>query len=143
MAVTITFSNHAKYQFMKKQIDLESDTLKIILMKDSFTFSEDLHVTLANVTADQLAGGNGYVQNDRVLTSKAVYEDDGQNRGEFECDDVTFTAAGGPIGPTGSYIIYDESTPDNTVILCADFGMDYTIADGNSLQFKNIRINLT
>jgi hypothetical protein len=143
MAVVATPSNHFKYQLAKKLIDLSSDTIKIILMNTTFAFNKDSHATLADVTADQLATNYGYAQNNKELANKAVTEDDTNDKCSMTCDDVTWTASGGSIGPAGAAIIYDDTTADDTVIGCIDFGTDYTIPDGSSLQLQDIEVDLT
>lgn len=143
MAVTLTVSNHAKYQIGKKLIDLSADTLKIILMNNTFAFDKDAHATLADVTASQLSTANGYTQNDKALSTLSWTEDDTNDIGAFTCDDVSWTASGGSIGPTGAAIIYDDTTSDDTVIGCIDFGTDYTIGDGNSFQITNITMQVS
>jgi len=140
MAVTLTLSNHYKYQLMKKTIDLSADTLKIILMNDSFAFDKDAHATLSDVTSDQLSTANGYTQDDKTLANLSLSEDDTNDQGKMTCDDVSWTASGGSIGPTGAAIIYDDTTGDDTVIGCIDFGTDYTISDGSNFEIQNIEI---
>lgn len=141
MAVALTVSNHYKYQLAKKLIDLSTDTLKIILMNITFAFDKDTHATLADVTADQLATGFGYTQNDKTLAGGALVEDDANDKGTYTCDDPVWTASGGSIGPTGAAIIYDDTTGDDTVIGCIDFGTDYTVPDGTNFSIQNIEID--
>lgn len=141
MAVALTVSNHYKYQLAKKLIDLSTDTLKIILMNITFAFDKDTHATLADVTADQLATGFGYTQNDKMLAGGALVEDDANDKGTYTCDDPVWTASGGSIGPTGAAIIYDDTTGDDTVIGCIDFGTDYTVPDGTNFSIQNIEID--
>jgi len=143
MAVVSTLSNHFKYQLMDKKIDLSADTLKIILMNNTFAFDKDADATLALVTADQLNTGSGYTQNDKTLANLVLAEDDSNDKGKMTCDDVQWVASGGSIGPTGAAIIYDDDTDDDTVIGCIDFGTDYTITDKSTLDIKNIEIDLT
>jgi len=138
MAIVATVSNHFKYQQSVKEIDFENDVFKIILLNTTFSFDPDTHATLADVTASQLATGNGYTQNDKVLAGVTVIEDDTNNRCGITWTNATWTASGGSIGPTGAVIIYDDTTTDDTVVGCIDFGTDYTIADGSSLQFQNL-----
>jgi hypothetical protein len=109
MAITLTLSNHYKYQLMKKLIDLSADTLKIILMNNTFAFDKDAHATLANIAADQLATLHGYTQNDKALANLVLSEDDVNDKGKMVCDDVSWTASGGAIGPTGAAVILDFS----------------------------------
>lgn len=143
MAVIATLSNHYKAQLKKKAIDEVNDTFKIILMNTTFAFDKDTHATLADVTADQLATGNGYTQDNKALTTPAVAEDDTNDRARFSCDPATWTAAGGAIGPSGAAIIYDDTTADDTVVGCIDFGSDITIGDGVSFQISGLTNDLT
>lgn len=107
MAITLTLSNHYKYQLMKKRIDLSADTLIMILMNNTFAFDEDAHATLADIAADQLATSNGYTQNAKELANKVLTEDDVNDKGKMVCDDVSWTASGGSFGPTGAAVILD------------------------------------
>ena len=143
MAVVLTLSNHYKYMLMDGKIDLSADTLKIILMNNTFAFDKDADATLADVTADQLATEFGYTQDDKTLTTLVLAEDDANDKGNFSCDDPSWTAAGGSIGPTGSAIIYDDTTADDTVIGCIDYGVDYTIPDASAFVIKDIEIDTT
>ena len=126
MAVTLTLSNHYKYQLMRGEINLTADDLKIILMDDSFVFDKDAHATLADVTANQLATSNGYTQNDETLTTPALTEDDVNDKGHFACDDITWTATGGDIGPTGAAIVLDFSSLDDTEFFTTEEDRTFT-----------------
>lgn len=143
MAITCTLSNHYKFQVLSGVIDFDADTLKIILMNTTFAFDKDAHATLADVTADQLATGYGYTQNDKTLANASVTEDDVNDRGKVTFDDVTWTASGGDIGPSGAAIIYDDTAADDTVVGCIDFGTDYTIPDGSSFQLQNLEVAIS
>ena len=138
MAITATISNHFKYQQAIKQVDFSADVFKMILMDTTFAFDPDAHATLADVTSHQLATANGYTQNDKALAGVTVEEDDVDDRATITWTNVTWTASGGSIGPAGAAVIYDDITSDDTVVGCIDFGTDYTIADGSSLQFQNL-----
>jgi hypothetical protein len=138
MAVTVTVSNHFKYQKDKKLIDMSSDVFKVILMNSSFAFDKDAHAVLADVTASQLSTGYGYTQNAKELENPVTTEDDANDCAKTVWDDVVWTAAGGDIGPTGSAIIYDDTTSDDTIFCCIDFGTDYTIPDTASFQFQTV-----
>lgn len=45
-----TLSNHFKYQLALKQIDLDNDTIKCLLMRSGFVFNKDNHAALINIT---------------------------------------------------------------------------------------------
>jgi len=141
MAVVSTLSNHYKYMKMTKKIDFSADTFKIILMNTTFAFNKDTHATLADVTDDQLATDNGYTQNSKALENVAVAEDDSNNKASATWDDVSWTASGGAIGPTGAAIIYDDTTTDDTVVGCIDFGVDISIPDGTAFPITAIQVD--
>ena len=142
MAVTATMSNHAKKQAMSGDVDYDSHTFKIILMNNTFAFDKDSDATLANVSGEELSTGNGYTQQTKALESGELTEDDSNDRGHMTWSDVTWTASGGTIGPTGAAIIYDDTSSDDTVIGCIDFGTDYSVTDGSSLEIGSIVVNL-
>lgn len=145
MAVVATLSNHFKYMLATGKVDFSSggNVYKLILMNNTFAFDKDAHATLADVTADQLGTGSGYTQDNEVLANVAVTEDDANDKAYVTWDDATFTASGGSIGPTGAYIVYDDTTTDDTVVGCVDYGTDFTIPDESSFQCQNIQFDLT
>lgn len=133
-----TVSNHCLYQLLIKKIDCSADTFVIILMEDGFVFDKDAHATYADVSADELATGNGYTQNTKTLANVTVEEDDTNNRGRAYWDDAQWTASGGSIGPSPCAIIIDSTTTDDTVIGCIDFGGNKTATDGGVFAVQNI-----
>jgi len=146
MAIVVTLSNHWKYQIGKKMVDVSADTFKIILMNDTFAFDKDAHATLADVIASpsaELDTGNGYTQQNKELSGGSWAENDTDDKGIRTFDNVTWTAASGSIGPTGSAVVYDDTTADKTVVGCIDFGTDYTIPDGSSFQIQAPVISVT
>lgn len=75
-----------------------------------------------------------------TLTNEAVSEDEDNNQSEFTCDDVTITASGGSIGPTGSATIFNDTHSEDPIAGHIDFGESYTIADGASFRIKSIKL---
>lgn len=145
MAITGTMSNHGNYQYMKGALNLSSGvtTLKIILMATGFTFNKDTHATYADVSASELANGNGYAVNTKTLTSVVLTEDDTGDRGHLTCDNVVWTASGGSIGPSPVAIVFDDASSDDTIIGGLDFGGDQTATTGNTFTISGITIDLT
>jgi N-acetylglutamate synthase/N-acetylornithine aminotransferase len=142
MAVTATPSNHAKYMILTKKVDFLTDVFKAILMKTSFEFSSDTHGTLADVTASQIATGNGYIQNSMTLSGVTIAENSVTDLWTISWEDLMWTASGGSIEAFNSMIIYDDSTTDDTVIACINFSANHTITDSNSKTFQNIGVSL-
>lgn len=135
MAVVLTLSNHYKYQLMRKQIDLSADDLKILLMNNTFAFDKDAHATLADIDADQLATANGYTKNDETLTGLVLTEDDGNDKGHLVCDDPSWTAAAGDIGPTGASCIVDFSSLDDVEFFTTAIDRTFT---GGATHWANV-----
>lgn len=142
MAVVTTVSNHMAYQLASGNIDFDSDTFLIILMNTSFAFDKDAHATLSDVTASQLATGNGYTQDSKTLAGVAVSEDDTNDKAAITWNDVTWTASGGAIGPSGAACVIDDTTTDDTVVMCIDFGTDITAADGTNFTIEDIAFDI-
>lgn len=135
---TAVVSNHFKYKKDMGLVNMDTDTFKLILLDDSFTFNPDTHATLADVTSDQLATNYGYTQNSISLANSAVSEDDSYNAGITVWDDVTISASGGDIGPFKSIIIYDDTTSDDTVYCCVTLPSTVTIGNGTSYIIGSI-----
>lgn len=134
MAVVLTVSNHYKYQLSKGKIDLSADTLIAILMNNTFAFDKDAHATLDDITVDQLATGNGYTQDTKELTTKVLTEDDTNDEGVMTCDDISWTASGGNIGPTGAAVLLDFSALDDTEFFTTAIDRTFT---GGSTHWAN------
>ena len=131
-----TPSNHFLYQLAVGQINFSTDTCKAILMTTGFTFNRDTHATLADVSASELAGGNGYTAGGITLTGVTVTEDDPNDRCIINWNDAVWTASGGSIGPSAGCILYNDTTPDDTVIGFLQPGAEQTATDGNTMTVQ-------
>jgi hypothetical protein len=131
-------SNHFKYMLGTKKIDFLADSFKIILMVSSFSFNKDTHATYADVSASELATGFGYTVNTKTLTGVVVTEDDTNDRLGVTWSSVSWTAAGGSIGPTIGAIIFDDTTVDDTVLGFVDCVSVQTAVDGVPLTIIGI-----
>ena len=95
------------------------------------------------VTAeDELATGSGYTKDTKVVTGLALAEDDANDRAEASWDNVTWTAAGGSIGPTPGAIFYDDTSADDTIIGYVNLGAEETAADGANFVITNGKFRL-
>ena len=114
-------------------------------MDASFAFDEDTMAAGADVTGTspehQLSTSGGYTMNNKALANKVLSEDDVNNKASMVCDNVSWTATAGGIGPTGSAVLLN--TTADVVIGCIDFGEDFTIPDGSSFQITDIEIAAT
>jgi len=144
MAVVSTLSNHAKYKIMKGEIDFSTDEFRAILMQDSFAFDKDAHATYLLVSGEEIPTGNGYSARGIELLSGELTEDDTNDNGSMVWShNPTWTASGGSIGPVGAAVIFDETSSDDTVIGCVDFGTDYTATEGLSIQVMSGELSIS
>lgn len=136
-------SNKIKYLLATGAIDFESDTFKIILMEEGFTFDRDNHETYADVSGNELPDGNGYTVGGETLTGVTVTENDTSDRCEVEWDNVQWTASGGAIGPSRGAIIYDSTHVDDAVVGFIDFGSNYTQPDGGVATITDVEVRIS
>lgn len=142
MAVTAVLSNRFKYMRDTKQVSMSTDAFIAILMNTTFTFDPDTHSTLSDVTADQLATGNGYTQDNKDADVLSVTEDDTNDRCQTLFDDIIFEAsAAGAIGPSGAMLIIDSTITESTVVGCVDFGEDLTVPASVSMKVDGVALN--
>ena len=135
-------SNKIKYLLATGGINFSSDTFKIILMQSGFSFNKDTHHQYSDVSASELATGNGYTANSKTLSGVAVTEDDTDDRTEVTWSNVTWTASGGAIGPTPGAIIFDDTDGSDSIVGYIDFGGDQTQADGGVATISNIELRI-
>ena len=143
--MSATVSNKLKFLLASKAIDFANDSFKIILMASGFVFDKDTHHGYADVSASELADGNGYTTGGATLANVAVTEDDTDDRCEITWDNATWTASGGSVGPTPGAIIYDDTvtTPQaDPIIGYINFGGEQTQADGGVSTISNIEVRI-
>lgn len=110
------------------KINLESDTLKVMLTNTAPVATNSLK---ANIT--EIAAGNGYVAGG----TQAIVSSSTQTAGVYKLvlADVVFTANGGSIGPFRYAVLYDDTptNPLDPLIGWFDYGASVTLADGESI----------
>jgi len=126
-------SNEFRFLILKKVIDFSADTFKIRVMASGFVFNKDSHTVWADVSASELANGNGYVTGGNTLSGVSVTKDDTLDRGRAVWGNTSWTAAGGSLGPSPGAIIIDDTVAApviDPIIGYIDFGGEKTQADG-------------
>lgn len=140
MATTV--ANRLKYALATKKIDFSADSFKIILMISGFVFNKDTHHGYADVSASELATGNGYTQNTKTLSGVTVTEDDTDDRTEVTWSNATWTASGGDIGPTPGAIVFDDTATDDPIVMYIDFGGNQTQSNGGVATIANVEVRV-
>lgn len=111
----------------EKVHNLQSDTLKVMLTN---TAPVATNAVRADIT--EIAAANGYTAGG----TQSVQSSSAQTSGTYKLvlADVTYTAAGGSIGPFRYPVLYNDTptSPADPLILFWDYGASITLTDGNS-----------
>jgi hypothetical protein len=129
--------------------NLSTDSVKAILMATGFSFDPDTDHSYADVSASELAAGNGYTQDDKTLTGVTLTESTANDRLQVTWSTVTWTASSGSIGPTPGMILYDDTittaggaATEDPIIGYIQFDSELTQVDGGSLNIQNIQLDI-
>ena len=120
--------NRFKANLMNKEVDLEGDVIKIILLNDSHTFAAGNDV-LTDVSANELAATGGYSTGGNTLGSKEVTQaaTTKWDAADTEWTSATFTAY--------NAVIYDTSVSDNLIATIGFGGAQIVSAGTFKIQF--------
>jgi hypothetical protein len=113
-----------------KEVDWDSDTIKVALVSSAYTPNQDTHDYLDDVIANEVTG-TGYTAGGQALASKTVTYDAANNVTVLDAADVTWAAS----TITARYaVVYDDAGATNAqkVLLgYVDFGSDQSSTNGN------------
>ena len=115
-------SNRAHYLFMKGELDLDSDSLKVALMSSSYTPDKDTN-TFVNTFE---ISGTGYVAGGGALTGNVVTQEDGSDIAKWDATDVEWAAS----TITARYAIIYNVTRGDAIVGVFDFLSDKLSSDG-------------
>lgn len=135
MAVTAKLYGNMILKALNKEIDWDSDTIKIMLCTSSYTPDQDTHDYKDDVTNE--VTGDGYTAGGATLASKTITYTAGTNIAKLDAADVTWASS----TITARYaVIYDAATGvDSTspVIAYIDFGANVSTTNGDFvIQFN-------
>lgn len=116
MAVTVTYSNHFKYALFNKQIDINTDSIKVLLMRDGFVFDKRVHGKKINLMTDSgaialvfdaatktITRSSGSFVTDGFVVGNQITTDSATNPGPFIITDIDALVI------TVAEVILDES----------------------------------
>jgi hypothetical protein len=111
----------------EKVHNLGADTIKVLLTNTAPVAGNNVKADLTEISA-----GNGYTAGG----TQATIASSAQSGGTYKLvlSDVTFTAAGGTIGPFRYAVLYNDTptAPADPLIGWYDYGSSITLTDGNS-----------
>ena len=135
-------ANNFLEQLLKKEIDFDSDTFKIILMATGYTFNRITHVAYSDISASELTTANGYTAGGATLAGVVVSQDDTLNAGKVVWNNVVWTCATAPLVASGA-IIYDDTTATKFVVGYLDFNGPQTASVGATFTITTPTVALT
>jgi len=115
---------------LNKEIDFDSDTIKVALLSSAYSPNQDTHDYYDDVVANEVTG-TGYTAGGATLASKTLTYDAANNVTILDAADVTWASS----TITARYaVIYDDSGATNSqkaLIGYVDFGSDQSSTSGN------------
>lgn len=109
--------NRAKANWFNKEVDMEADTIKVMLLDNTHTFDAD-HDVIGDVSGNEISG-TGYSAGGVTLSGKAVTQDDTNDRAVFDATDVSWTTA-----TFSAYhaVLWDDTVSGDPLLCSIDFG---------------------
>lgn len=127
MATTKTYGSLITKAF-NKEVDWDTDTIKVALVTSSYTPNQDTHDYWDDVSANEITG-TGYTTGGATLATKTVGYTGGTNVTKFDADDVSWTSS----TLTARYaVVYLATGTGSTSPLIAyvDFATDQSSSSG-------------
>lgn len=123
--------NSFKRDIMNGSLDLDTDTIKVMLVTSTYTPDQDAHTKRSDITNEVV--GTGYVAGGSALANKAVTVDNTDNEGVFDADDLSWASA--TITARGAVLYKSRGGAASAdELLCYfDFGVDKTSTAGTFL----------
>jgi hypothetical protein len=117
-------------QALNKEIDWDTDTIKVALLTNSYTPDQDVHNYLDDVVTYEVSG-TGYTAGGNTLANKTNSYNSSTNVITLDADDTTWSSS----TITARYaVIYDATPATNAtkpLIGYVDFGSDQSSSNGN------------
>jgi hypothetical protein len=128
--------NSFKRDIMNGALDLDTDTIKVMLVTSSYTPDQDAHTKRSDITNE--VSGTGYSSGGAALANKAVTADNTDNEGVFDADDLTWSSS--TITARGAVLYKSRGGASSAdELLCyIDFTADKASSAGNfTLQWNS------
>ena len=131
--------DNAKEQLLLGTIDFSADDIRVaLLMTNTTADTEKGAATIAGYTTVDDFDGSGYTAGGAALAGEAVAEDTGNNRGEFDATDLTFSSLGAGTRQIAGALVYKFVTNFNSSIPIAwiDTGGFPITANGGDITLQ-------
>lgn len=113
-----------------KEIDLDTDTIKVALLSSAYVPNQDTHDYFDDVASNEITG-TGYTSGGATLGNKSVTYNASTNEFVFDADDAIWSAS----TLTARYAVIYDATPGTAatrpLIGYVDFVSDQSSTNGN------------
>ena len=128
--------NSFKRDIMNGSIDLDTDTINVMLVTSTYTPNQDAHTKRSDVTNE--VSGTGYSAGGAALAGKAVTVDNTDNEGVFDANDLTWSTSTITARGAVLYKARGGASSADELICYIDFGSDKSSTAGNfTLQWAS------
>jgi hypothetical protein len=128
MAVSAAYYGNYFKAVANKEIDLDTDTIKVMLTTSTYTPNQDTHDYKDDITNE--ISGTGYTATGATLGTKTSTYTAGTNTWAFDAADAVWTTA----TFTARYAVVYDATPGTDAtrpLICyIDFGADQSVSAG-------------
>lgn len=129
MAVTGYWFGNAFLGAFNKEIDWDTDTIKVALLASTYVPNQDTHDFWDDVSANEVTG-TGYTAGGQALTTKTLTYDAASNVVKFDAADTAWTNS----TITARYAVIYDDTPATAatkrLLALLDFGQDESSSNG-------------
>lgn len=123
--------NSFKRDIMNGALDLDTDTIKVMLVTSAYTPDQDAHTKRSDITNE--VSGTGYSAGGSALANKAVTADNTDNEGVFDADDLSWASATITARGAVLYKARGGAASADELLCYIDFGSDIASTGGTFL----------
>lgn len=126
--------NSFKRDIMNGSIDLDTDTIKVMLVTSTYTADQDAHTKRSDITNE--VSGTGYSAGGATLASLSVTADNTDNEGVWDAADTTWSSSTITARGAVMYKSRGGASSADELICYIDFAADKSSSAGNfTLQY--------
>lgn len=114
-------------------IDFENDTIKVLLVDGSHTYTKS-NEFVSDIVANEVSNVSGSGYERKTLGSKTITLDASNDRVEYDCANPTYTAI--DAGTIASAIVYKEVTNDSDSPIIADIDFADLVTNGSDVELQ-------
>jgi len=127
------YGQFLKLAFSTHPVNLLNDSIKVMLLADTYTPDQDNHKFVSDVQDHEITG-EGYTAGGKALLNKTLTYDPDNNYTIFDADDVSWTNA----TITARYaVIYADVGTSKPLIGYIDFGQNKSTENGEFMIIWN------